>query len=456
MACMVEQLREQAVDKFRHCYVRYQALLVQLQAEAPSSSEHVGGVLLLRHLQAAAAVGAMGPEGAPWLATGGPGSGTGGPFAQTFEQEVQRLRLFLKSSLEALWLALLETCAQLRGLSEELLQGGAASADAARQLGGRLAVLRASFDATGQELVLLERFLRQNVAACAQLAQMHDQRQRWAGSAELPLEQVEGPYLEAAQGALLGKLRMEPLVLGLSDAYELCRLIEGDAAALAGRPAHWVPPDRFQRVTRKFWLHPADVMRFKAEAIKHLPVLIFGDRQKLTEGSPFEVAFLRDQRSASDSSVTTSVYYDEPDSLPRYHDRLRKDDGASVVRLRWYGERAVGAPGQTIFVERKVHRERYTGERSYKERAPIQQRYVADYTAGTGAPPEMLEGPHAQLLQDVQRMLVNGRQVPLLRTVYRRTAFQEASNNLVRISLDTPAAHGAGAPARLAPPETGA
>lgn len=34
----------------------------------------------------------------------------------------------------------------------------------------------------------------------------------------------------------------------------------------------------------EFWLHPADVMRFKAEAIKHLPVLIFGDRQKLTEG----------------------------------------------------------------------------------------------------------------------------------------------------------------------------
>ncbi len=35
----------------------------------------------------------------------------------------------------------------------------------------------------------------------------------------------------------------------------------------------------------EFWLHPADVMRFKAEAIKHLPVLIFGDRQKLTEGA---------------------------------------------------------------------------------------------------------------------------------------------------------------------------
>jgi len=38
---------------------------------------------------------------------------------------VQRLRLFVKSSLEALWLSLLDACAQLQGLSEELLQVGA-------------------------------------------------------------------------------------------------------------------------------------------------------------------------------------------------------------------------------------------------------------------------------------------------------------------------------------------
>ena len=33
----------------------------------------------------------------------------------------------------------------------------------------------------------------------------------------------------------------------------------------------------------EFWLHPADVMRFKAEVMRHLPILIYGDRTKLTE-----------------------------------------------------------------------------------------------------------------------------------------------------------------------------
>lgn len=107
------------MDKFRHCYIRYKALLGQLQAEAPGSSDHGVGAPLLRSLQAAAVGGGMAADSAPWLAAG---SGVGGPFACSFEQEVQRLRLFLKSSLEALWLALLDACAQLRGLSEELLQ----------------------------------------------------------------------------------------------------------------------------------------------------------------------------------------------------------------------------------------------------------------------------------------------------------------------------------------------
>lgn len=46
------------------------------------------------------------------------------PFEQALVQEVQRLRLFVGSSLEQLWLALLDATTQLRGLGEELLQVG--------------------------------------------------------------------------------------------------------------------------------------------------------------------------------------------------------------------------------------------------------------------------------------------------------------------------------------------
>ena len=46
-------------------------------------------------------------------------------------------------------------------------------------------------------------------------------------SGELPLESVDGAYLAALHSSLLGELRLEPLVVGLSDAYELCRWVLG-------------------------------------------------------------------------------------------------------------------------------------------------------------------------------------------------------------------------------------
>lgn len=57
-------------------------------------------------------------------------------------------------------------------------------------------------------------------------------------------------------------------------------------------------------------------------------------------------------------------------SWPRstYRERLRRDDGARLVRVRWYGTRREGAPGaaQKMFVERKTHRERWSAQLSIK------------------------------------------------------------------------------------------
>jgi SPX domain protein involved in polyphosphate accumulation len=46
--------------------------------------------------------------------------------------------------------------------------------------------------------------------------------------------------------------------------------------------------------------------------------------------------------------------------VPLHHARLRKQPHAIAVRLRWYGMDPT-APGNKIFVERKTHRESWTG-----------------------------------------------------------------------------------------------
>jgi uncharacterized membrane protein YidH (DUF202 family) len=106
-----------------------------------------------------------------------------------------------------------------------------------------------------------------------------------------------------------------------------------------------------------------------------------------------------------------------------------------VTRIRWYGARDPADGDKSIFVERKTHRNAYTGLASAKERGCIKQRDVngflrGDYMVAEGA-------KDAELLTGVMEEIRDEQQEILMRTTYSRTAFQNATENTVRISLDT-------------------
>lgn len=61
-----------------------------------------------------------------------------------------------------------------------------------------------------------------------------------------------------------------------------------------------------------------------------------------------------------------------------YLGRLEKSEGAEAVRLRWYGD----VTNSTIFVERKTHREDWTGEKSVKARFSIKEKLVNGFLKG--------------------------------------------------------------------------
>jgi SPX domain protein involved in polyphosphate accumulation len=76
-------------------------------------------------------------------------------------------------------------------------------------------------------------------------------------------------------------------------------------------------------------------------------------------------------------SAITSIYFDNED-LELYLGRLEKTEGAQAIRLRWYGDANV----THIFVERKTHREDWTGEKSVKARFPIKEDKVNAFLRG--------------------------------------------------------------------------
>lgn len=148
---------------------------------------------------------------------------------------------------------------------------------------------------------------------------------------------------------------------------------------------------------------------------------------------------------AKDSAIS-SIYYDNPDTWELYEGRLKKTEGAEAIRLRWYG----GMDTETIFVERKTHREDWTGEKSVKARFSLKEKNVNAFLAGKmtvesvfekmrrgGKKSEKEIADLEQLAREIQYRVITRKFVPVTRSFYNRTAFQLPGDARVRISLDT-------------------
>jgi len=216
-------------------------------------------------------------------------------------------------------------------------------------------------------------------------------------------------------------------VVKLSKLYDLVRTrgnpVKGDSSA-GGSQASFV------RHTTKYWVHPDNVTELKLIILKHLPVLVFNAKKE------FERA----------DSAITSIYYDNPERWDLYEGRLKKTEGAEAIRLRWYG----GMRTETIFVERKTHREDWTGEKSVKARFSLKEKNVNAYMKGELQPEKIFdkarkEGKKSKqaidederLAREIQWSILAKGYRPVCRSFYNRTAFQLPGDARVRISLDT-------------------
>ena len=126
--------------------------------------------------------------------------------------------------------------------------------------------------------------------------------------------------------------------------------------------------------------------------------------------------------------------------------RLKKTEGAEAIRLRWYG----GMETDLIFVERKTHREDWTGEKSVKARFSLKEKNVNAFLSGEmtveqvfakmrkdGKKSEKEISDLEQLAREIQYRVITRKFVPVTRSFYNRTAFQLPGDARVRISLDT-------------------
>ncbi|KAJ3473334.1 hypothetical protein NLG97_g10368 [Lecanicillium saksenae] len=264
----------------------------------------------------------------------------------------------------------------------------------------------------------LAKFVQLNYTGFYKIIKKHDKQTGWHLRPAFDTRLKAKPFY---------KENYDASVIKLSKLYDLVRTrgnpVKGDSAA-GGSQASFV------RQTTKYWVHPDNVTELKLIILKHLPVLVFN------AGKEFD---------PQDSAIT-SIYYDNPDTWDLYEGRLKKTEGAEAIRLRWYG----GMQSETIFVERKTHREDWTGEKSVKARFSLKEKNVNAYLRGELLPGAIFEKARKEgkksekaiaederLASEVQYSVLKKGYKPVCRSFYNRTAFQLPADARVRISLDT-------------------
>ena len=278
-------------------------------------------------------------------------------------------------------------------------------------------------DKITKEINELEKFSRVNFTGFLKAAKKHDRRR---GS----MYKVR-PLLQVRLAALpFNSEDYSPLLYEISAMYSFARqLTEGESerskSMLEGRATN----EKY--TSRKFWVHPENLLEVKTYILRHLPILVYNPQTS------------RGVENGGSDPTITSLYFDNP-RFDLYNEKVCRPTNVSSLRLRWFGQLA---DKPELLLEKKTIGE--NGDIG-EARIPIKEKHLASFTAGEYKLEKKIEklrereGNDAisvtglrQTVDAIQSFIRENQLCPILRVNYVRTAFQIPGNDKVRISIDT-------------------
>jgi len=429
----LDNIRVSAAPEYRPFFLNYATLKEQIKVSA--MVKRSGGKLRASGLPHVGRI------------TGGlKDEGHASVFHERLFSELQKVNKFAEMKHEEVFVQLRQICYEL----DKLKKNDHLKTDK-RNFEDIIQTLEKRTQALSNDIFQLDIFIRYNYLGFAKIAEKYD----------LVMEQHGGTWF-------LSRLHKEPfcnisfddLLILLSLTWSRWREVKDSVAS--GDDAQWKPPDNFTRKTYKFWVRLEKVILLKASVLRHMPYLIFGQSTKTQEKflQPLGLVENKNKEPASinpfldtyattteESQLLTSIYFDNTQATS-YQERIFRQQGARLVRFRWYGEND-GSVEKEVFIERKIHHEAWSLDDSTKERFSLPQKQIFSFMKGkfdidehfdkvaqkTGNTRQIEFG--RSLAKEVNSLIQTRGMQPLLRTSYYRCAFQLATSNEVRISLDT-------------------
>ncbi|ODQ82352.1 hypothetical protein BABINDRAFT_158967 [Babjeviella inositovora NRRL Y-12698] len=180
----------------------------------------------------------------------------------------------------------------------------------------------------------------------------------------------------------------------------------------------------------KFWVHPDNLMEVKTTLLRHLPVLVYDN--------------LNDDVDDDDNDPTITTLYLDNNSFDLYNDLLIKENTSKTLRVRWTGK-LMEKPD--IYLEKKIMDDNHE---LVDTKLQVKEKYLNDLVIKTEFPTQKLAAkmkkrgdPQATVDQFVSTVnelkdLIHENDLqPVLRSVYKRTAFQIPGDDKVRVLIDS-------------------
>lgn len=329
-------------------------------------------------------------------------------FFHVLEQEISKISNFTRDKVE-------EVRKKLAQLEEDLIKIDSAASkgkNTESETEALKAEVQISVNKVAEDFLQLEKFVNLNFTGFHKILKKHDRR--------LPSNPCKVFYVSRLHDQAWVRGDYSDVLVSMSKIYGMLR---GDEDGEKGDE----DVQGFTRTTTKYWVHLEDISRVKYTILKHLPV------------------FLQSEMNGdTDSQLVNSVYLDNR-AMELYHGRLDKTPNAIALRMRWYST----AKPETVFVERKTHRESWAGDVSVKERFIVPESEVLSVLDGSyniekeaekmrekGKKPEIIKS-WVELSSEILQVINTKQLTPTLRTQYMRTAFQIPFDATVRVSIDT-------------------
>ena len=259
-------------------------------------------------------------------------------------------------------------------------------------------------------------------------------------------DQDVGTPCQKALKRTLKTVNNTSLIAILSDLYEAIRMAEKTEQV---EHKTWKAPTTFERTTRKYWVEEDKLTTLLIAASTEAPLLVYGKTGRLTSQDYPKNITENDMLWKSLASPVASVYFDSP-NMDLYRDRIKRVEGANLLRARWYGKN-IPKGNEHIFLELKTHHESWICDKSVKERVTILEKdmkrvlsrevwtdEVAKVIVRAATP--TLKGKaldeSAALLGKMHDMVIKLDLRACVRSTYFRAAFQSSGSNDLRLTVD--------------------